>query len=267
MQWSGFTDPQLEDFRRFQQLSFEIQATIADGLTAGDTERDVTTRMLDAYRAEGVASFFHLPVALFGARTTLPDPWDIDQFWPSQRRLELGDAVIVDASPIFDGYLVDTSTARMYGSTTEAYETATSHDLAYRASILEAVTAGATFREIAIEVDRQFASSGYRNCHRLHPGEVLGHRVGHVADVAKPDRHGFAQELVAWFYSQLADPNDSDAQTPTWNNRAGSDHVPADGLWAVEPHLAVGDIGVKWEEILVIDSGDAYWIDNSHLSR
>jgi len=34
-------------------------------------------------------------------------------------------------------------------------------------------------------------------------------------------------------------------------------------LWAVEPHLARGDIGVKWEELLVIENGDAYWLDDA----
>ena len=49
-------------------------------------------------------------VALFGDRTTMPDPWDITQFWPTDRALSARDAVILDAAPIFHGYLVDTST-------------------------------------------------------------------------------------------------------------------------------------------------------------
>jgi Xaa-Pro aminopeptidase len=261
MQWSGFSDTQMDKFRSRQRLSFAIQAQVTGGLTDGDTERDATTRMLDAYRSEGVTSFFHLPVALFGDRTTLPDPWDTLQFWPSDRVLEPGDAVVLDASPIFDGYLVDTSTSRLHGEGSGAYDRAAEDDLAYRGTILDAIAGGATFREIAIAVDESFAAAGYRNCHRLHPGEVLGHRVGHVADAAEPDEHGFAHGLIAWFVDRVGDT----VPSPTWSDGPGSDHPPADGLWAVEPHLATGAIGVKWEEILVIDHGEAHWLDSSHL--
>ncbi|MGI8754500.1 MAG: M24 family metallopeptidase, partial [Acidimicrobiales bacterium] len=73
------------------------------------TERDVTRWAMKAYRSEGADRFFHLPVALFGPRTTLPDPWDTPAFWPTDRVAEVGDAVILDASPILDGYVVDTA--------------------------------------------------------------------------------------------------------------------------------------------------------------
>jgi Xaa-Pro aminopeptidase len=262
MRWSGFTDTELDEFRRFQQLSFDIQQTVRQRLTTGATERDATRWMMGLYRDAGVASFFHLPVALFGDRTTLPDPWDITQFWPTSRALSAGDAVILDAAPIFHGYLVDTSTSFCHAPAAAEHHSATLDDVAYRGTILDAVRAGATFREIAVAVDDQFDATGYRNCHRLHPGEVLGHRVGFVDDVAEPDAHGFAHALVAWFYAQLGDGADPVVPAPTWSDNPGSDHAPADGLWAVEPHLGRGPHGVKWEEILVVQGSDVFWLDD-----
>jgi hypothetical protein len=37
----------------------------------------------------------------------------------------------------------------------------------------------------------------------------------------------------------------------------------------VEPHVARGSIGVKWEELLAITDTDAHWLsdDVPHLSR
>lgn len=140
------------------------------------------------------------------------------------------------------------------------YAQAWRDDLAYRETILEAVRAGATFREIAVAVEEALIATGYRNCHRLHPGEVLGHRVGHVGDVSEPDEHGFAHQLVTWFFAQIA-TEPPVVPAPTWTTNPGSDHTPAEGLWAVEPHLAIGARGVKWEEILVIEGADAYWLD------
>lgn len=262
MRWSGWTDSELDTFRRLQRQSFDIQRSVIDELTTGTTEREAARAMMRAYRSAGASSFFHLPVALFGDRTTLPDSWDTQHFWPTDRALGPGDAVIVDASPIFDGYLVDTSTSHCHQPGSADFDQARRDDLAYRDTILAAVRARATFREIAVAVDETMVATGYRNCHRLHPGEVLGHRVGHVSDVAEPDEHGFAHQLIAWFFAQI-DTDPSVVPAPTWNTTAGSDHPPAEGLWAVEPHLAIGAKGIKWEEILVIEGTDAYWLDET----
>ena len=151
----GFTDAQLEKFRSFQALSYAVLEEVKTKLVPGVTERDATRWAMKAYGREGADRFFHLPVALFGARTTLPDPWVTESFWPTDRVLEAGDAVVMDASPIFDGYVVDTSVSFRIGPD-EAYAAAMADNLSYRTTILDAVRAGATFREIAITVDREF---------------------------------------------------------------------------------------------------------------
>lgn len=260
MKWSGFSDGEIARFETSQRLSFEVQAAIAQSLRTGMTEREVAKAMFLAYREAGVQSYFHLPVALFGERTTLPDPWAIGEFWPSEKVLEPGDAVILDASPIFGGTLVDTSTTICHEGGGTDFARAAEDDLAYRDLVLSAVRSGATFQEIAIDVEKRFESAGYRNCHRMHPGEVLGHRVGDVTGSAQADKLGFASEVVDWFYSQLDSSVPTGEPAPTWSAGIGSNHAPADGLWAVEPHLGTGKIGVKWEEVLVIQGSEVFWL-------
>ena len=34
------------------------------------------------------------------------------------------------------------------------------------------------------------------------------------------------------------------------------------GLWAIEPHISKDDIGVKFEEIMVVTDNKAYWLDD-----
>jgi hypothetical protein len=48
-----------------------------------------------------------------------------------------------------------------------------------------------------------------------------------------------------------------------------SDHPPYPGLWAVEPHLGFRGTGAKFEEILVVTEGDAFWLDDElpHVTR
>jgi hypothetical protein len=47
MQWSGFTDTQLDRFARYQRRSFEIQRQVAARLGDGTSERQATTWMLE----------------------------------------------------------------------------------------------------------------------------------------------------------------------------------------------------------------------------
>ena len=51
--------------------------------------------------------------------------------------------------------------------------------------------------------------------------------------------------------------------SPFWNGRApsGMDTPLAPGFWAVEPHLADGDLGAKFEEILVVTAHEVFWLD------
>ena len=262
MKIRDFTDTELDEFLRYQRLSYAIQASVIDGLHDGITEREVAKQLFTAYRAEGVHAYFHLPVVLFGDRTALPDPWTVLGFWPTDRALQPGDAIILDASPIFGDVLVDTSQSHHHGPN-PGHDAIAVDDLAYRHTILDAVRARATFQEIATNVDAQLAAAGYANRHVLHPGEVIGHRVAKLGRAAQPDNDGFDQTLISWFVENVAAATPPQTASPTWNHHAGSNHPPADGLWAVEPHIARDGIGVKWEELLVIQGDDVDWLDDS----
>ena len=179
--------------------------------------------------------------------------------------LQPGDPVVMDASPAFDGYVVDTSIS-FSPEPSPAHAAAMADDLTYRATILEAVRSGATFREIAVAVDADMTARGDRNCHRLHPEEVLGHRVVRITDLQSappPDPSGFDSSVLRWFIRGIAAAQDGGAPSPTWSDRPSSDHPPAPGVWAVEPHLGRGDLGVKWEELMVVEDHDAYWLDEN----
>lgn len=262
--FEGFDDVELERFRHWQGVSYGVLAEVVDQINPGTTERDATRWAMRAYRREGADRFFHLPVALFGDRTGLPEPWATESFWPSDRTLLAGDAVVLDASPIFDGYVVDTSVS-VASAPNEAHAAAMADDLVYRDTILQAVRSGATFAEIARTVDAHMTARGDRNCHQSHPEAVLGHRVVRITDlsaVPPADPSGFDRAVLGWFIEGVVAATEHGSPSPTWNDRPSSDHPPAPGLWAVEPHLARGDIGVKWEELLVIEDHDAYWLDD-----
>ena len=264
IEYVGFADRELDEFRRWQRTSYAVLSEVVAQLTEGSTERDATRLAMKAYRREGADRFFHLPVALFGERTALPEPWTTESFWPTDRALAPGECFVLDASPMFSGYLVDTSVSGCLG-TDPAHAAAMADDLGHRDEVLAAVRAGATFREIARQVDAAMDRRGDRNCHRLHPEGVLGHRVVRFptpGDAPPPDGSGFDTSVLRWFVRGIAAAREHSTPSPTWADQAISDHRPAPGLWAVEPHLGRGAIGVKWEELLVIEDHDAYWLDD-----
>jgi hypothetical protein len=265
IQYQGFDAGQLDRFRAAQRASYGVLEDTAKGLEPGVSERETTTRMMRAFRALGVKSFFHLPVALFGARTALPGAWRNKNFWPTKTRLAAGDAVILDASPIFDGYLVDTSFSTRAGENAEHHQMLL--DLApFRAAIAARVREGVSFRAIAVETDAQIRAKGYENRHQMHLEEVLGHRA---LRLRRPTPgwtfdKGFDAQTFGWFALHTVAARQRLWQfSPNWNAQPSSDHAPWDGLWAVEPHLGKeGRLGAKWEELLVIQGGDVSWLDD-----
>lgn len=269
VQHRGFSAGQLERFRAGQRASYAVLEAVAAGLAPGITEREATLRMTRAYRGLGVTSYFHLPVALFGARTALPGRWRLRNFWPTRNRLKEGDAIILDASPIIDGYLVDTSVSARLGDNDDHHRMMM--DLApFRELIVARAREGASFRAIAIETDERIRATGYENRHQAHLEGVLGHRAVRIRRprLSWTYNKGFDVQALGWFaLHTVAARKGLWRFSPNWNAHATSDHPPWDGLWAVEPHLGRGEVGAKWEELLVIQDGTVSWLDddNPHM--
>jgi Xaa-Pro aminopeptidase len=122
----------------------------------------------------GAHNYFHVPVALFGERTSYPGDFGGFEALSTDNRLCEGDVVILDAAPIFEGYTVDASLSWNWGGDD-------------------------TFDSLDAELP------------------ALRHLIKDIA------------------------PH---------------------GLWAVEPHLATKGVGVKFEELLLIDDNGAQWLDD-----
>ncbi len=258
---TGFDTSELERFRELQHTCFQIQDKMASELTEGVTEKEVTRELFDRYRAAGAGNFFHLPVALFGERTGLPGEWGIGKFYPRRVELKKGDAVILDGAPLFDGFMVDTSHSFSFGDN-PAHDEMMGHLLRQRVSIKDAVNRGESFKEIAETVARECAELGYEGVHEKHPGAVLGHRAVRVRGPQGWRLRGSDGASLSWFLMKVGQSKFFAKQSPLWNRSPASDHAPTDGLWMVEPHFSNGVFGAKWEEILVIENGQARWLDD-----
>jgi len=264
LQTHDFSMTDLDCFRQYQRRSFETLVEVGRTLKAGETENQVARRIRKAFHQQGVHHYFHVPVALFGERTTYPGDFGEFEALATDKTLVPGMPVILDAAPIYDGYLVDTSLPFAFGKNTRMDEM-TQQLQFFRPLIKDGVNAGKTFQAIELEVNEMIQNLGFQNCHRKHIGAVLGHRVMKVRN--RPwNRIKFKQlgvRQVGWFYwKSILAKKGWQNESPNWNQFKTSDHAPFPGLWAVEPHFAKDGVGTKFEEILVISENGAEWLDN-----
>jgi Xaa-Pro aminopeptidase len=254
-----FSDEELQNFRRYQRLSYQILEDTALSLKVGDSEESTARKLRKAFHKAGAHNYFHVPVALFGERSAYPGDFGPFEALATARVLQEQDTVILDAAPIFDGYTVDTSHAFNFGNS-EAFDRIDRELPILRDLIARSVNDGEMFQQIAWDVDDYIRERGFENCHRKHIGAVLGHLVTKATSqrLASWSYKGLAVKQVSWFLARSR----FSGTTPNWNHTNACKGVAPHGLWAVEPHLAEGKVGAKFEEILIIDEDGARWLDD-----
>ena len=269
---TGPTPEALERHREAQALAYRCAETVGAGLEAGVTERQAARRMRVFLRDNGVEDFFHIPFAWFGERTAFrpqKGPWTPLHFFPTNKRLEEGMPYVLDCSPVVDGYVSDIGYAGVLG-TNRIFE-ALMRDLGeYRGLILERIKAGDTLSAVYAAVDTLIARQGYESRHKVYPGRVIGHQVGHLSRRRNMGRYafGFGLRTLETLGREIVTEGIK-GRSPLWADGRASRHVPTPGLWAVEPHIGFRDVGVKFEELLVVTEDDAYWLDDDlpHVRR
>jgi Xaa-Pro aminopeptidase len=271
MTGASYSEAELDKFRQVQRLAYDCVQHVETQLTAQMTEREAAKLMRDYLSAHGGGQYFHKPFAWFGDRTAFVNFWSDVHFFPSNRRLAWGLPVILDVAPMVDGYAADIGYSCVYGRN-DLFERMVLDLASYRTLILRGVRAERTLQQIYREVDELIRSQGYENRHERYPYGVLAHRIGRVGP-SRLDRvtvGGFGASALRWLASEGgAFRRGISHPSPFWNDKDQSAHRATPGLWAVEPHIGHQGVGVKWEELLVVTEGDAFWLDDDlpHVRR
>lgn len=269
-----YSDNEVLQIKVLQRLAYDCAEEVAAGLTPGVSEIEAAKRLGDLLRAHGVEGFFHTPFAWFGDRAGfcgfrtpgLRRPLDnirfARQFFATDRVLEPGMAGILDVAPIRGGLCADIGYSFSLGDN-PALDQAMADLRVIRDLVLERVRAEETMSEIYREVDDALREMGYESAHAIYPSRVLGHKIGRI-----PLRRfgarvlaGFDLRTYLYFGRQIAGAVIGHG-VPLWNGSRAADRRPDPGLWAIEPHVRAGELGAKWEEILVITDSEAYWLDD-----
>lgn len=267
---TGVTDPtDLAGFRELQQLAYAAAQSVASTLVPGVTEKQAARRIRQYLTDRGVQDWFHTPFAWFGDRTAFRGFRSPLQFFPTNRRLEEGMPFILDCAPVRDGYVADIGYAGCLG-TNRLHEQLIGDLAEYRALIVRKVNDGLPLQQIYRDVDALIARQGYDNRHRVYPGRVIGHQIGKVhSRLPRFVVAGFGIRALQTLVGDLIVER-MHHRSPLWADDPISCHPATPGLWAVEPHIGLLGVGVKFEEILAVtENGGAYWLDDDlpHVRR
>ncbi len=245
-------------FQRAQRLAYDCVTHVATQLRVGMSEIEAA-ELLDQYLiAHGAQRYLHRPFAWFGEHARFDGYNGYGDYHPSHRQLAAGDTAILDVSPMLDGYIGDVGYACALGDNPELSR-AMDFMRELRAQIPPMFTSAMTPKDIWAEVDRLIHEAGYDNVHARYPFCVLGHRVYRVK--VKPGRGlRLPGGHMGWFSVQA---NMAFLNHGVFSQLLTPEHTGTKlGLWAIEPHIGWAGNGAKFEEILVVEPGRAYWLSD-----
>jgi len=244
-----------------QRVTRGVIHDTAETVMAGDTEREVAERLEASLVRAGVRRWLHTPYAWFGERTRFAGfhHWEPDSL-PGPRRIEPGEAFILDAAPFVAGYPADYAFSGVLGESRDHLEMRRAL-AGLKPRIAEWARTASTGKELFDATGAAVREAGFDVVHHLYPARVLGHRFdGLPRWLQRLPRigWGFQPPLVAGYalalvrHSLIRSPypflNDASAERPQ-------------GIFAVEPHLARHGLGAKFESILIVDGDETRWLD------
>jgi hypothetical protein len=246
---------------RAQALAREVVLEVAQSVRAGQTEREVVASLERRFAKAKVKRWIHTPYAWFGERTRFGGfhQWEPDAL-PTERVLADGEPFVVDAAPLVEGFPADFAFSGRAGSSdAHARLLESLREIKTRLVALakQAEDGTALFRSVGALA----RSRGAEVVHDRYPAGVLGHTFNPFPNpfgLLPRIGSGFQPPLLGTYAVALAAHQLFGRPYPMINEGARG---PLVGLFAVEPHLAEGPVGAKFESILLVDGDETRWLD------
>jgi Xaa-Pro aminopeptidase len=244
-----------------QRVTRAVVQDVAETVAAGETEQEVARRLEAGLLRAGVRAWLHTPYAWFGDRTRFAGfhHWEPDAL-PTARRLEEGEAFILDAAPFVDGHPADYAYTGTLGPDAR-HDQMLEKLQELKVQIVDWARRAETGKALFDNVGSAVREAGFDVVHRLYPAAVLGHRIDGLPRWLQwlpRIGWGFQPPLVAGYALALARHSLTRTRYPFIND-VGADRPL--GVFALEPHLASGTVGAKFESVLVVDGDETRWLD------
>jgi hypothetical protein len=245
-----FSGEEVAAYLRSQTLAQDCALEIGRLVQPGWSEKQAVKAMDIWLRDHGVKSYFHKPFAWWGSRSRFDGINNYRSYQATDRRLIEDEIFILDVAPIVDGFISDIGMSGVIGENPE-FERGLQFLNELRDEIPKMVTSIRHGATVWRTVDHKITAAGYENIHVKYPFGVLGHRVYRTESSGDLGLLNFGWQSF-WeitsrgIFGQLlnADFNGS-----------------MEGLWAIEPQIGGKNWGMKFEEILVVEQGEARWLN------
>jgi Xaa-Pro aminopeptidase len=209
-------ESELEAIRRAGEITSEAYARLAEERFVGRTERELAWRLDDLFHElDADAPAFETIVAS-GPNAARPHAR------PTDRTMEAGETVVVDAGAMVDGYNADCTRTFATGPLPDELESAYAATLEGQLAGLEATRAGVTGVDADEAAREKIEAAGL--------GEKFGHGLG----------HGVGLEVH---------------EAPRLS-RESTDTLAAGNVVTVEPGVYLGGVGgIRIEDLVVVTDG------------
>ena len=279
----------LDSFRQVQRLAYDIALRVESQLQVGITEIEACTLVAAAQTEYEVIQVFHDPWVLFDGRTVLGTGVEsagmrvsegagrpaaavlpASELVPTRQVLREGSPVIIDLAPVARGVSSDVAYSCVLG-TNDVFEELDAGLARIRSFLREGIASRTSMLALYHELDELVAARGWESCHHRQADRALGHLVfplEHETDRPTP-LPGWGAIAAEKMLAAGIDALNNGTCYPLWNDSSFTDYPATPGLWAIEPHIGLEGVGVKFEELLVVTEDDAYWLDDDlpHVTR
>jgi Xaa-Pro aminopeptidase len=269
----------LDRFRQVQRLAYDIALRVESQLQVGITEVEACTLIAAAQTEYEVIQVFHDPYVLFDARTALgsgaafakmDDLSASSELVPTNQVLRDGAPIIIDLAPVARGVSSDIAYSCVLGSN-RIFEELDAGLARIRSFLREGIASRVSMLALYHELDERLAARGWESVHHRQADRALGHLVfplEHETDRPSP-LPGWGAVAAEKLLAAGIEALDHGTCYPLWNDSSFTDYPATPGLWAIEPHIGLEGVGVKFEELLVVTDDDAYWLEDDlpHVRR
>ena len=248
----SYSDEQLWHFYESQRLTIESINEVASLLRPGVSEFDAAKMLDSLLQKKGVKHFLHYSFAWFGERSSFNKMTTYDDTLP-RRDILLGedDCFILDTAPYVNGVPSDVGLGFCHKNNI-AYDNLNKQLRELEALIPGLFNGELNAEEIYTHISREIKRRNLKNVHELYPFGVLAHRL-HPSNLSK-----LPSFMKPFSWQAYADIISRGFLEETIR---GENIHSLNGVWAIEPHISDGINGTKFEKILVVRDGDAFWLD------
>jgi Xaa-Pro aminopeptidase len=210
-------EAELEKIRRAGEITSEAYARFAEERFVGRTERELAWRLDELFHELGAHAAAFETIVASGPNAARPHAR------PTDRTMEAGETVVIDAGAMVDGYNADCTRTFATGPLSDELETAYQTTLEGQLAGLEALRAGVTGIDADAAARTKIDDAGL--------GEEFGHGLG----------HGVGLEVH---------------EAPRLS-RESTDTLVAGNVVTVEPGVYLEGLGgIRIEDLVVVTDGE-----------